>query len=255
MNLVTNASEAIGDRPGVISVRTGLMEVDRGYLSSVLLGSNAEPGSYVVLEVSDTGSGMDKETRQKIFDPFFTTKFTGRGLGLAALLGIARAHGAVLQLTSARGRGSVFRVLFPSTGQMPEGREPDARPRSDWCGSGVVLVVEDDRDVRGIAKWMLESVGFGVLGAENGRRGLELFRKRADEIRAIVLDLTMPEMSGEEAFREIRRLRPDVPILMSSGYSERDVAARLVATNHTGFIQKPYERSQLIEKVRELLER
>jgi PAS domain S-box-containing protein len=254
MNLITNASEALGDRQGFITVRTGVMKADRSYLSKAELGAHVPEGCYVYFEVGDTGSGMNQETRAKIFDPFFTTKFTGRGLGLASLLGILRTHGGALHLESAPGRGSIFRVLFPSSGAVPQEREAVEQPRAAWRGRGTALVVEDDADVQGVVKWMLESAGFSVLVAGNGKAGLDLFRDRGPEISLVLLDRTMPEMSGEEVLKTIRSIRPDTPVLMCSGYSERDLDAPLSNDRRTAFIQKPFERDDLIEKLQEVLE-
>jgi signal transduction histidine kinase/ActR/RegA family two-component response regulator len=254
MNLVSNASDSIGDRPGAITVRTGVMEADRGYLSRTYLGTDAPAGSYVFLEVSDSGCGMSEEMQEKIFDPFFTTKRTGRGLGLAALLGIVRTHGGALRVESAPGVGSSFRVLLPSSGAAAQEDHESGAATDAWQASGTVLVVDDDDDVREVIRWMTESAGFSVITAVDGRQGVELFRERKDEIRAVLLDLTMPQMGGEEAFREIRRIRPDARIVLSSGYSAKSVARRLAGENFTAFIQKPYEEDQLVQKLREVLE-
>ena len=254
LNLITNASEAIGDRPGVISVRTGAMEVDRAYLARATLGSNAEPGSYVYLEVVDTGCGMDEGTKARIFDPFYTTKVAGRGLGLAALLGIVRAHDGVLELTSEPGRGTQFRVLFPCAEGAVEA-EPDERPvEPAWRGSGTILVVEDDEDVRAVSRWMLESVGFSVATADDGKKGIDLFRQDADRFTAVLLDLAMPQISGEEVLHELRQIRPGIPIVLCSGYGDARVTQRLTSSPGTRFLPKPYERAELLETLRELLE-
>jgi PAS domain S-box-containing protein len=254
MNLVPNASEAIGDNPGIIRVCTGVMEADRGYLARSHLGAELSEGSYVYLEVSDTGCGMDEGTKARIFDPFFTTKLLGRGLGLAALLGIVRAHRGALRVDSRPGQGTSFRVLFPSQGETAR-EEPTIPPTTDgWRGHGTALVVDDEEDVREVLRWMLESTGFSVLTAEDGRTGVDLFRQRFSDITVVLLDMTMPKMGGEEAFYEIRRVRPEVPILFSSGYGERDATRRLTDEKFTGFVKKPYERSGLVEKLREVLQ-
>ncbi|MBI2880217.1 MAG: response regulator [Candidatus Tectomicrobia bacterium] len=254
MNLITNASEAIGDGSGVIRVSTGEIEVDHSYLSETYLGHELPDGRYVFLEVSDTGSGMDEEMRERIFDPFFTTKSTGRGLGLAALMGIVRGHRGAIRLHSEPGRGTTFRVLFPCSEQA--GEEPPGRPRiaRGLQGRGTILVVDDEDSVRTVSRMMLEKCGFTVLTARDGKEGVDLFREYSDNIAAVILDLTMPQMDGEEAFHEIRRIRPDARVMLSSGYPEEDASYRFAGKGLAGFIQKPYGPMLLIEKLEELLQ-
>ena len=255
VNLVTNASEAIGEKSGVITVSTGVAEVDRGYLSGTYLGDGLADGFYVFLEVSDTGCGMDEETMAKVFDPFFTTKFTGRGLGLAAVLGIVRGHNGAIKIYSELGRGTTFKILLPccetsalETGDAEEGAT------TEWQGSGTILVVDDVDTVRSTAKMMLERLGFTVLTADDGRRGVEVFRDHADEIVLVLLDLTMPHMGGEDAFREMRRIRSDVRVILSSGYDEQEAVNRFAGKGLAAFLQKPYRVATLIAKLREVLE-
>ncbi len=255
MNLITNASEAIEDRNGMVTVATGVLEADRAYLSGTYLDESLPEGRYVYLEVSDTGCGMDEETRSRIFDPFFTTKFTGRGLGLAAVLGIVRGHGGAIKVYSEAGKGTSVKVLLPEAeGRAPEGRPEPGASREGWRGQGLILVVDDDAPVRQVAAMMLEDAGFRVLQAADGREGVELLRSYADEIAAVLLDLTMPRMSGEEAFREMRRIRPDVPVILSSGYNEQDATNRFSGKGIAGFIQKPYRSAALLAELRKVLE-
>jgi PAS domain S-box-containing protein len=253
MNLITNASEAIGEASGVISIITGKMECDRAYLEGSTLGHDRPEGEYVYLEVTDTGSGMDAETQQRIFDPFFTTKFTGRGLGLAAVLGIVRGHQGVIRVHSRPGEGSTFTVLFPaaSGGAAPAEARPEAT--AAWRGSGTVLLVEDEEAVRNVAKEMLECLGFQVVAAADGQEALAAYRAHADAIVCVLLDLTMPRMSGEETFRELRRLRPDLRIILSSGYNEQDVIQQFAGKGLAGFVQKPYTLGALQEAMRRAL--
>ena len=254
MNLITNASEAIGTEGGVIRVSTGVIEATRAYLSGPYFDDQLPPGRYVFLEVSDTGCGMSPETQSRIFDPFFTTKFTGRGLGLAAVIGIVRAHHGALKVSSELGNGSNFRVLFPVAGKPAQGRVnilPRSLARPD---RGAILVVDDEAAMRDLARAILEKSGFTVMTAANGDDAIRIFRLHTAEIQAILLDLTMPVMNGEEAAAEFGRIRPDVPIVLSSGYSEQEVAGRFPGKNLAGFLKKPYEPADLVETLQKTLE-
>ncbi|MCX5768755.1 MAG: PAS domain S-box protein, partial [Candidatus Hydrogenedentes bacterium] len=206
MNLITNASDAIGDEPGVISISTRTIKADRTYLSKTFLNDNLGDGLYVCLEVSDTGCGMDATTLQRIFDPFFTTKFAGRGLGLAAVLGIVRGHKGAIKVYSEPSNGTTFKILFPATAFDADGADGEsgdaARAKNvlaGWQGSGTLLVADDETTARQVAKDALETYGFKVIGAVNGKEAVEMFQQHQDEIVAVLLDLMMPVMSGEEA--------------------------------------------------------
>ena len=253
MNLVSNASEAIGEKSGVISIHTGVTTCDHDYLSETYLDEDLEEGDYVFIEVADTGCGMDHATRERMFEPFFTTKFTGRGLGMAAVLGIIRGHRGAVKIYSEVGQGTTIKALFPCVSDAPRPIDGDRTNDTDWEGSGAVLVVDDEETVRTLAKRMLERTGFSVFLAADGVEGVNVFRNHADEIGCILLDLTMPHMDGEEAFRELRKLRDDVPIIMSSGYNEQEVTQRFVGKGLAGFIQKPYERLALLNTIRQVL--
>jgi PAS domain S-box-containing protein len=254
MNLITNASEAIGDTSGVIGLGTGVVEADRKYLSATYLDDELPAGEYVYLEVSDSGSGMDDETLRKIFDPFFTTKFTGRGLGLAAVLGIVRGHQGAIKVCTEPGRGTSFKVLFPQSGDAPAAREGEPERAEAAHRETTILIVDDDEGVLDVAKTMLQRNGHTVLTAVDGRQGVELYRRHADEIDLVLLDMTMPQMDGEEAFGELRRIRSDVRVILSSGYSEQDATNRFAGKGLAGFIQKPYRSAKLLDKVREALD-
>jgi PAS domain S-box-containing protein len=253
MNLIINASEALGGNIGDIVVSTGVIDADRAYLSETFLDEHQPEGRYVYLEVTDTGCGMDKETRSRIFDPFFTTKFTGRGLGLAAVLGIVRGHGGAIKLYSEPGQGTAFKVLFPSSEQAVSAFEKSSDGAATWRGTGTILIVDDEEGVRLVARKTLEMAGFTVITAEGGRAGVQMFRTHVDEIRAVLLDMTMPDMSGEEVFRAIRTIRPGVRVILSSGYNEQETVSQFQGKGLAGFIQKPYQPMKLIEKVREIL--
>ena len=254
MNLILNASEAVGETSGVVTVSTGMIEADRSYLAETYLDENLPEGHYVSLEVADTGCGMDEQTQQKIFDPFFTTKFTGRGLGLAAVLGIVRGHGGALKIYSELRQGTTFKILFPASRQPTKESIGDSATEQGWRGSGGILVVDDEETVRIATKRMLETLGFTVLTAEDGREALEVFRSRVDEILVVLLDLTMPHLGGEETYRELRRIRPDTRVILSSGYNEQEITSRFAGKGLAGFIQKPYGVRQLREKIRHVLE-
>ncbi|HEY6080471.1 MAG TPA: response regulator [Polyangiaceae bacterium] len=254
MNLVVNASEAIAERSGIITVTIGAMDCDRPYLSEAWLDEQLPEGMYVFIEVADTGSGMDSETRSRIFDPFFTTKFTGRGLGLAAVLGIVRGHRGAIKVYSELGRGTTFKVLFP-VGHRAEVRAQGSPVRGIYEGKGTVLLVDDDESVRAVGRKMLERVGFTVVTAADGAEAIARFRERADDIICAIVDLTIPHVDGAETFRELRRMRPGVRVILSSGYNEQDVTQRFVGKGLAGFIQKPYQLSTLVGVLKEVLEK
>lgn len=253
MNLTINASEAIGDRSGVISVTTGMMSCDEDYLRNTLIASDLPPGEYVFLEVQDTGCGMDPETISHVFEPFYTTKFTGRGLGLAAVLGIVRGHHGAIKIYSEIGRGTTFKILFPACESAPDSSDATEPARAAWQGKGLILLVDDEETIRAIGKRMLERMGFSVLLASDGREALEIYRKRADEIACVLLDLTMPHMDGEETFRELRRIRPAVRVVISSGYNEQEISQRFLGKGLAGVMQKPYQSTQLAAVIRQAL--
>ena len=246
LNLVTNASEALDAREGRVAVRTGRTELDARDLADAVGAEGAAPGSYVFLEVTDDGPGMDEATRQRIFEPFFTTKFSGRGLGLAAVLGIVRAHRGVLRVRSEPGEGTAVCVLLP----LPEGRaaRTDAGIRAAPGRRGTVLVVDDQESVVEVAQLMLLSAGHRVLAAVGGRAGIEDFRARAGEIDAVLLDLTMPDVDGEQVLLELQRLRPDVPVIIATGYDAGYVAER-VRSRVAGFVRKPYQPEEMLAQV------
>ncbi|MFQ5417524.1 MAG: PAS domain S-box protein [Myxococcota bacterium] len=254
MNLLSNAVEALGDEGGRITIETGALEIDDASGLQTVLGQPLETGSYAFLEVRDSGCGMDDDTRSRIFDPFFTTKFTGRGLGLAAVLGIVRGHSGAIDLESEPGRGTRFRVLFPCCDSPGETAAPEPLAAGEWRGAGTILVVDDDESVRELTAETLERAGLTVLCAGSGREGVESFRRHRDDIRAVFLDRTMPDLSGERVFDEIRRMDANVAVILMSGYSEERAILHFAAADLSGFLQKPYLPETLIDKVREALE-
>nr|WP_306672075.1 response regulator [Geothrix sp. SG10] len=253
MNLVINAAEAIGEASGSITLTTGAQRVNEVAAQTMLVGQDVVPGIYVYLEVADTGCGMDQDTLSRIFEPFFTTKFTGRGLGLSAIMGIVRGHKGALRVYSEPGHGTTFKVLLPALGMGTEG-EAAQMEESQWTGSGLVLVVDDDETVRAVARQTLEMKGFQVLEAQDGQEAVDLVRARGSAIGVVLLDMTMPRMGGEEAFREMRLLQPDLRVVLSSGYNEVESMGRFRGKGLKGFIQKPYGPRELLAKIQDILE-
>jgi len=252
LNLMTNASEALGEQSGTISLATGSMDVEQDYLYNSLGSEHLDAGHYVYLEVSDTGCGMDEGTKKKIFDPFFTTKFTGRGLGMSAMLGIVKGHQGALRLYSEKGKGTTICVLFPQGQHQQEVEQvqPETVPLKD---SGLVLVVDDEEGVREVATAMLEDIGYKVLTAVDGEHAIEVYQKHQDDILFVVLDMTMPKMNGEACFRRLRQINHDVKVLLSSGYNEQEATSRFAGKGLAGFIQKPYTPQALSKIIADII--
>ena len=252
MNLITNASDALGDGPGTIALRTHLLEEAEPAAPEEW---GPPPGPRILLEVEDSGCGMAPETLSRIFDPFFTTKFTGRGLGLAAALGIVRGHRGAIDVQSDPGRGTRFRVLFPASSKCAaKPALPELAEAGPSRARGTLLVADDEEVVRSMAGRILERAGFDVLTAEDGRRAVEIVRENAERISAVLLDLTMPHLGGEEALRAIREIRPDMPVVLTSGYSESEIAPRFEGVRLEGFLQKPFRPPQLVERMQGALQ-
>ncbi len=252
LNLVINAAEAM-DGSGVVRIRTRPAHCSASELVSEFVSETPPAGDYVLLEVSDTGPGMSEATRKRLFDPFFTTKFSGRGLGLAAVLGIVRGHRGTVQVVSEPGKGSTFRLLLPvADGAVVETR--DADPEVPWTGRGRVLLVDDEPSVREVSGAMLAHLGFEVTLAEGGQRAIELFRTTADPFALAIVDLTMPDLSGVEVVRELLRLRPGTPVLVASGYSEEEGGELLAREGVRGFLAKPFSIEDLRQRIRAALE-
>jgi two-component system cell cycle sensor histidine kinase/response regulator CckA len=254
MNLITNAAEAVGDRNGTIAISTGIVHCDRNFFRQTYFTENLPEGRYVYLDVADNGCGMTPEVRARIFDPFFTTKFTGRGLGLAAVLGIVRGHRGAIRVESEPERGTSIRVFFPPSQSARIFESPSAQEiPAHWSGSGLVLLVEDEEIVRDIARQMLEAIGFEVVVAADGGEAIEAIERHHGSLRAVLLDYTMPRMDGEETFRVMHRRHPQIPVILSSGYSEQDLTERFSDRGLSGFIQKPYQLDSLREVFRWVL--
>jgi CheY-like chemotaxis protein len=253
MNLIVNASEAIGERSGVISITTGLAHCDAAYLHSCLTSDEIKEGDFAYVEIADTGDGMDKATLDRIFDPFFTTKFTGRGLGLAAVLGIVRGHKGAIKVYSEKHHGSTFKLLFPVCESTPIPLVSANQAQAQYHGKGLVLLADDEETIRNLGRRMLERWGFEVVVAEDGREAVEKFQAHKDTIALVILDLTMPHLDGEACYRQLRQIRPDVRVILSSGYNEQDVVNRFAGKGLAGFVQKPYTSDELLAKMRTAL--
>jgi len=254
MNLVINAAEAVEEgQTETVWIITRLGQVSQAYINQMISPNGVAPGKYVTLEVRDAGCGMDAETLSRIFDPFFTTKFTGRGLGLAAVTGMVRGHKGALHVESTPGKGSCFKVLFPVTTEAAASIVPSSQEKS-LAGDETILVIDDEDTVRQAAKSALESYGYRVVVATNGKEGVRLFQELAGQIDAVLLDMTMPVMSGEEALARLKDIQTDIPVVLSSGYNEADATRRFTGKGLAGFIQKPYAAGGLAEKIKIALE-
>jgi PAS domain S-box-containing protein len=255
MNLVTNAAEAIGPRPGTVGIAVYAEHFVPAQHGDLTLGALLVPGDYLCLRVSDDGGGMDPRTRERIFDPFFTTKSSGRGLGLAAVLGIVRAHRGVVHVSSQPGAGTTFRIWLPTSRDSRPPAAPPGPPVAAVAASGTrVLVVDDEPIVRQATSAVLEAYGFRVATAEDGDRAVEMVRVMPD-LEAVVLDMTMPGRPVVDTHAAIRALRPELPIVLASGFTEQDVIDDLMRKRATVFVQKPFSAQELLDKLAGLLAR
>jgi len=254
MNLVSNASEALGEDPGEIIIHTEARALSQEELEARAPGCALPGGTYVLLDVSDTGCGMDARTKEQLFEPFYSTKFTGRGLGLAAVQGIIQGHGGAIAVESEPGRGSTFRVCLPVSEEPATERSAErADVAPQWRGAGTVLVVDDEEAVRSLVAQLVLGLGFDVVTAKSGREAVRVFDDNDGKIVCVVLDMTMPEMDGEETFGELRRIAPEVPILLMSGYSGQEITDRFYGTASKGFVQKPFTQQQFTRALRGVL--
>ena len=250
MNLIINASEAIGEAQGEVCVSLSSREIAVGQKERDHLGMVIPPGGYLCLEVTDNGCGMDDETRRRIFEPFYTTKFTGRGLGMSAVLGILKAHNGALQLFSQPGQGTTFKVYLPTQIADSVFQESFQHVPAPWKGSGTILLVDDEVQVVLIVKTMLTSLGFSVIEASNGKEALDIYRKNSTTITLVITDVGMPVMDGYELFHELKKLNPKLPIIISSGYGETEVNSRITREDIAGVVSKPYNFDQLRDVLR-----
>ena len=265
MNLITNAAESIGTQPGTVRLTTGVQRCDETCLASSLLDERTEPGQYVFLEVEDNGCGMSAETLKRLFEPFFTTKFTGRGLGMSAVMGIIRTHNGALFVESEPGKGTTFRVLFPAAkeGQLTATAAPVAEPEPIASPLpsvpadvtyGMALVVDDEKAVLKVCATMVKHCGFKVITACDGIDAVAKFRAHADEIDIVVMDLIMPNMDGIAAMSEIQNIKPDTRIIISSGFNKEELSERLANDTPSGLIQKPYSLNLIKAEIQRVMQ-
>ncbi|WP_026842984.1 hybrid sensor histidine kinase/response regulator [Citrifermentans bremense] len=249
MNLVVNAAESLGEQGGKVKVTLSHKTVLQAEQEIDCFGNAIPPGTYQCLQVADTGCGMDQETQKRIFEPFFTTKFTGRGLGLSAISGIIRSHNGSLQLCSAPGAGTTFSVYFPLPPCCPAGDEVAAPLPLPLTAAarleGTILLVDDEEQLRAVGCELLTSMGFKVIGANNGSEALAIWQERKSEIDLVLMDLTMPELDGVETYRTLREDTPTLPVLFCSGYGDQDIRPCTGEDPRAGFIAKPYQLAQL----------
>jgi two-component system, cell cycle sensor histidine kinase and response regulator CckA len=255
MNLVINGGEAIGDEPGTLTVRVRIEHFTERRERPRTEGFPIVTGEYVRIDVTDTGAGMDPETRNRIFEPFFTTKFLGRGLGLSAALGIVRGHRGAISVRSEPGRGTTFTVLLPVPRDARVSDRVSGRfsVETGFQGAGIILVADDEEGIRALVSNVLGEAGYTVELAEDGQQAVERLRDLGDDVRLILLDLTMPELGGAEAATELRRMHPNTPIVAMSGYGDIEVLQRFSEAGVDEFLPKPFTPEELAAKVRDVL--
>jgi PAS domain S-box-containing protein len=253
MNLIINASEAFDEEQGEIHVTLTMIEIEAGQSIKDYFGTDIVPGCYACLEVSDTGCGMDDDVMQRIFEPFYTTKFTGRGLGMSAVIGIITSHKGSLQLFSQVGKGTTFKVYLPALGCDSAGDKSQQQVvPAPWKGSGTILLVDDEVQIMAVAKALLETMGFSVIEALNGNEAIEQYQKYAAEISMVLTDIGMPVMDGYELFRELKKINPKLPIIVSSGFAESDILSHIARADIAGLVSKPYRYDQMREVLKEV---
>ncbi len=249
MNLASNASDAVGDAAGSVTVRTGVTICSREDLNEFIADDDTAPGAYVFIEVEDSGCGIEDSELRKMFDPFYSTKFAGRGLGLAAVRGIVRSHRAAIDVSSHVGRGTRIRVLFPASAAEAKSLREETQTDDLSAVAGTVLVVDDEPQVLDVMKQILHNAGYTVVTACDGNDAMGVFEERVEELCAVVLDMTMPGLSGKEAYKQMRRITGAIPIVLASGYSEEEVIERIGGVSAPLFLQKPFQSKELLHAV------
>ncbi len=254
LNLYLNASQAMPGG-GELYLQTENVTLDKKYAKL----HNIEPGNYAKISVTDTGTGMDKATRQKIFDPFFTTKdmgsIKGTGLGLASADGIIKNHGGIIDVYSEKGAGSTFNIYLPASEAVIGDQEAEIREEKIPTGHETVLFVDDEEMIIDVSKEMLKTLGYEVLTARNGREAIEVYKENRDRIDIVIMDMIMPEMGGGEAYDRLKEINPDIKVLLSSGYSINGQAKEILERGCNGFVQKPYSIKDLSRTIREVLDK
>lgn len=253
LNLVLNASEAIGEKTGKILLATGCIDCSADYMNDSLFKKQA-PGKYIFIEVSDNGVGMDENTLQRIFDPFFTTKFTGRGLGLAAVLGIVRGHNGFLKVNSRPGVGTSMKAHLPVLSCVEKNSENIEEDLSAWKGSGTVLLVDDVNSNLVLGQKILKRLGFSVITASDGLDALEKYKAHEKEISCIILDMMMPNMDGAETLHELKKINSSVKVIICSGFNEQDISQRFTGQDIIGVLQKPYRIASVSAMLKKSME-
>ncbi|MDO9079478.1 MAG: response regulator, partial [Desulfuromonadales bacterium] len=255
MNLIINAAEAIGEAPGEIHLRLEKVIFTPADANHDFLGKEIAPGSYVCLEVTDSGCGMNEEVKRRLFEPFYTTKFTGRGLGLSATLGIIQSHKGAVQLVSQLGEGTTFRIYLPADSSAGSKDEPcQQRPQEPWRGSGTILLVDDEESILLAVSAMLKILGFTVLTASDGQEALAIYQEQVATIDLVLTDMGMPVMSGQEMIPELKKIRSDLPIIVSSGFGEVNVTESIDVGSVAGILNKPYNFGQLRQTLQQVTE-
>ncbi|TET39441.1 MAG: response regulator, partial [Planctomycetota bacterium] len=255
MGLIANAAESYIEEVGFVTIKTGAMNCDRNYFTETYLDEGQKPGRYVFVEVSDTGRGMYEQTIEMMFDPFFTTKEKGRGLGLAAVLGIVRGHDGAIKVDTTPGKGTTIRVLFPAIEKPSHGESGKVAKEAAWSAEGTVLVAEEEESIRLLTERMLHTLGFKTISTGVGSEVLEIFRENAGEIKAVLLDMGVPGLNFEYVLAEMQGLRGDLAVVLTSGYDRTDTVTRLTGKGRIEFIQKPYTVEDLTQTLRSLLEK
>lgn len=253
LNLAINASDAIGNRSGIIRLKTGVVDFTESYIRTTWFQENIEKKRYIYLEVSDNGCGMSSETISKIFDPFFTTKDTGRGLGLATVMGILRAHKGTIKVYSELGKGTTFKLFFPVVEDIEKHQKETNEDLTSWKGKGLILFADDEPVVLQVTTKMLTKLGFTVITARDGREALQLFNQHKNELSAIILDITMPHLDGTDVARTIRSEFPHIPIFLSSGFSQHTLNENDLDFPIQGFLTKPYNINTLTKTLKNYL--